>query len=79
MITKLKHHDKCDVKIVIGYNLHHYAHLECCDSNCKRKSRWIQWINYDDSKTLKKLGVPVYESSVVKVNGSLFDRKRVGL
>lgn len=79
MITKLKYHENCDVQIVIGYNWRHYAHLECCDPKCKRKKRWIQWLNGDDLEFLKTLGVPVKDSPVVNIKGTLFDRRKIGI
>ena len=58
-ITKLKHHDRCDVQIVFGRSFHHHAHLECCDVNCKRKKKWIQWLGPDDTDQLRSMGIPV--------------------
>ena len=59
MITKKKYHDNCEVQIVFGLSLYHYAHLECADKNCTRKSRWIQWLNSDDTDALRSMGIPV--------------------
>lgn len=78
-VTKLKHHDKCEVQIVTGYSWNHLAHLECCDANCKHKTRWIQWINGKYMNSLIALGVPVKESLVVNIKGKLFNRKDLGI
>lgn len=59
MITKLKHHDNCEVQIVFGLSPYHHAHLECCDPKCKHKRRWIQWLNPSDTDELRYMGIPV--------------------
>lgn len=67
-ITRLKYHNNCEVQIVFGLSLNHYAHLECVNENCKYKS-WIQWLNADDTDHMRKLGVPV-------VTNRTHDRKK---
>ena len=59
MITKLKHHNRCDVQIVFSKHSQHHAQLECCDAQCKRKSKWIQWLGVQDTQQLRRLGIPV--------------------
>lgn len=53
-ITKLKHHDKCEVYIQLErYKLTgRHASL-----NCKNHGEWIQWLNAQDTKSMKQLGV----------------------
>lgn len=62
-ITRLKHHDRCEVKIVFGQSNYHTAHLECCDSKCKRKNKFIQWLSHETVDDLKALGLPVYNAA----------------
>jgi hypothetical protein len=77
MITKITKHDKCQVRIVLGYSHVHYAHLECCDPKCKRKKKFIQWIGARDHQYLEKIGIPAVESPVIKIGKALFDRNGV--
>lgn len=56
-ITRLKNHDKCTVHIVFGRTHSHTAHLECVDSRCTRKRKFIQWISHADADQLLLLGV----------------------
>lgn len=55
-ITKLKHHDNCEVYVqlerykIIG----HYASLRC-----KNHNTWIQWLHKWDVENFKNLGVKV--------------------
>lgn len=58
MITKLKHHDSCEVQIIFGLSNYHTAHLECVDPKCKRKSKFVQWLSHETADNLKELGIP---------------------
>jgi len=58
-ITPHTYHDDCNVQIVFGRSQFHYAHLECCDTNCTRKKKFIQWINADTADQIRSQGVPV--------------------
>lgn len=56
MITKLTHHDNCDVYVQLERwnQRNHYASL-----HCKKHSVWIQWLNKWDVQSLKDLGIEV--------------------
>ena len=56
-ITRLKHHDRCTVHVVFGRSHYHTAHLECVDSRCTRKNKFIQWVSHATADELKLLGV----------------------
>lgn len=56
MITKLKYHDRCSVAVEWldpSENMH-YAKLQCVDKNCKRKTKFVQWLSLDDAIMLTK-------------------------
>ena len=61
MITKLNYHDQCSVAVEWldpNTNMHH-AKLLCTDDRCKRKSRFVQWLNLDDAFELtEQLNIP---------------------
>jgi hypothetical protein len=46
-ITKLKHHDRCPVEVIILNNKPHYAQLRCA-----RHDKHIQWLSKEDTKKL---------------------------
>ena len=60
MITKLKHHDKCEVYVQLErYNLTgHYASLQC-----KNHNKWIQWLHKWDVDSLIELGIEIRKRS----------------
>lgn len=56
MITKLKHHDKCNVYVQLERwnKIGHYASLHCADHDT-----WIQWLSKWDAEKLSDIGVQV--------------------
>jgi len=56
MITRLKHHDRCEVYVQLEYyrKIGHYASL-----HCKHHNKWIQWLHKWDVDSLRELGVEV--------------------
>jgi hypothetical protein len=51
MITKLKHHDNCEVRVEQLPHTHtHYARLKCVDHNTH-----IQWLNRQEAHTIASL------------------------
>jgi hypothetical protein len=51
-ITKLKHHNDCNVIMYLKVHKKHYAALFC-----KHHNTWIQWLSRHDYKRLRSLGV----------------------
>lgn len=77
-ITKLKHHDKCAVKIVVGAYFNQFAHLECANKKCNNP-KWIQWIGFKDIDKLEQLGITIEKSPTIKIKGKLFFTEELGL
>jgi hypothetical protein len=46
-ITKLKHHDNCEVRVEQLHNHTHYARLICADHNTH-----IQWLNQAQAREI---------------------------
>ena len=62
MITRLKHHDHCEVYVQLERykRTGHYASLQCKDCNT-----WIQWLHKQDVERVKQLGVPVQQRKLI--------------
>ena len=65
-ITKLKHHDKCEVYVQRErwHQTGHYASLHCAEHNTH-----IQWLHKWDVEALQEMGVTVRPRKLI----SLFD------
>lgn len=65
-ITKLKHHDSCEVYVQLErwHQTGHYASLHCAEHRTH-----IQWLHKWDVEALQELGVPVRARKLI----NLFD------
>jgi hypothetical protein len=50
MITKLTHHNDCEVRVEQLYNHTHYARLMCADHN-----KHIQWLNQEQAQQIEEV------------------------
>ena len=64
-IREKSSHDNCSVQIVVKGSSIHYAYLECCDLDCKRKQKHIQWISKHDAEFLEGQGVSVVDVNII--------------
>ncbi len=64
MITKLKHHDHCEVRVEQLHNHTHYARLMCVDHNTH-----IQWLNRKQAQQI----APITNSNTFMFTRGLFE------